>query len=184
MSAPDPARLSRRTALLWLVGGTAGVGALSACTPPWEDSAPASGRPSAAASRDAAPPSDDEYDVELADRALAAIATARTLADATGRRHVGLSGPCRQLVAMHRQHDGLLRTAASTDSPATRRPAVARRSALALSELRAAEEQCRVQLARFAGEARSGVFARVLASMSAGVAQQLALLPTPERSPA
>jgi hypothetical protein len=120
----------------------------------------------------------DEVLVEAAVRDLQA---ARDLADRTMRRHVGLSPVMTPLVTLHDAHLGLLD--ATAERPG-RAPAVAGRSGPALTRVRAAEQRLQEQLATHAATATSGTLARALASMSAAVAQHVAVLPQPTDGPA
>jgi hypothetical protein len=111
------------------------------------------------------------------------------LVDAVARRHRRLAAPLRPVLAMHRAHADLLAGAdpgasASPTGPsssphgapssAVRSP---RRPGPALALVLRTEATATDRLIGWAVEARSGVFARLLAGMAAGVAQQVAVLP-------
>jgi hypothetical protein len=89
--------------------------------------------------------------------------------------------PGRRLQALHRAHLAALREAAGPapkPAPAPPPPAGLRtRAGLRRAELRAQRE-----LARLAGAAGSGALARLLASMSAGIAAHLSVVTPPARS--
>lgn len=132
---------------------------------------------------DSASPSEPEPDADAAliTRAAGAIADVRRLVDLTRTGHLGLSGALVPLLTLHDSHLALL----GADTAAAGHPTVPGRSAAALARVRARERQLQEQLAALALEAVSGTFARALASMSAAVAQQLAVLPDlPTRGPA
>jgi hypothetical protein len=101
------------------------------------------------------PASDDDTDASLVDEVVAEItATA------------ALSGRVPALTAMHTAHLTALEAAPPTPGAAPRR------------QLRRAERDLQAFLADAAGRAESGPLARLLASMSASVAQHVAVLPT------
>lgn len=121
-----------------------------------------------------------------ADEALVAtvvrdLRATRDLADRTMRRHIGLSPVMTPLVTMHDAHLGVLD---ATAAPAGSAPGVAGRSGPALARVRRAEVRLQQQLAGHAATATSGALARALASMSAAVAQHVAVLPQPSAGPA
>jgi hypothetical protein len=167
----------RRTVLA--VTAAVAVAPLAGCElDPPEDAAPSDG-PDAILS-------DEEYDTDLAGKAARSISA--TLADvrAAAERHVGLAQSLAGLIAMHEAHHALLADAGADsddgdgDDPSgspsesvTAPPA----SGQALSRLTASERKLSRRLEGWAVAARSGQFARVLASMSASVSQHVAVLP-------
>lgn len=160
-------RISRRAALSGL--GASAVLVLGGCRLGPDDEVAGASKEQ----RDA-----DEALVEAAVRDLRA---ARDLADRTLRRHVGLSPAMTPLVTLHDAHLGVLDATAARPGSA---PGVAVRSGPALARVRAAEERLQAQLAAHATAATSGALARALASMSAAVAQHVAVLPQPSGGPA
>ena len=112
------------------------------------------------------PPPD--ADAVLVERVVAE--TTSVLALVEGVRRVDRAA-VEALAAMHRAHLPLL----GVEPPAPAADAGARRARLA--RVRAREEGLQQLLAESALAAGSGALARVLASMSAGVAQHLAVLP-------
>lgn len=170
----DSARhpVSRRTFLA--VGTAATATAVAGCElDPPDDAAP-SADPGAVLS-------DEEYDTDLAGKAARSISTTLRQARAAAARHVGLAQPLAGLIVMHEAHHALLADSGADDDPdaspsasATAPPA----SGQALNELKAGERELALRLEGWAVNARSGQFARVLASMSASVAQHVTALPS------
>lgn len=163
--APLQPALTRRAALAGLAAG--GLVGLGACRwgPPEEI--------------DGASEQEEDADAALVRTAAADVLEVRDLADRTSRRHVGLSPALTPLVALHDAHLGVLGDA---EQPAA--PPVPGRSGPALTAVRKAEQRLQARLAEHAASATSGPLARALASMSAAVAQHLAVLPSPGRGPA
>jgi hypothetical protein len=97
---------------------------------------------------------------------------------ATVHAHPRLAGPLAGARSAHRAHVDLLRKAVPDGAVSTRppphTPSVPATPAGALTALAHAEEQLARQGRRHALDARSGPFARVLASMAAAAAQQAA----------
>jgi hypothetical protein len=95
---------------------------------------------------------------------------------ATARRHPSLAATLTGTRAAHRAHVALLTKAVPDDtpyhSPSPGGGRVPRKPARALSALAAAERRLGDVVARSSLAARSGPFARVLASMSAAASQQ------------
>lgn len=113
-------------------------------------------------------------DIALAVQAVAAIEVALRLVEATGRRHPQVAAELQGLVAMHRAHRAALVEAVpeDVDLQAGAQPAqVAARPKVARQRVVAAEGTLRNQLRGFALRAQSGAFARLLASMTASIAQ-------------
>ncbi|VXB75411.1 conserved exported hypothetical protein [Nocardioides sp. AX2bis] len=153
---------------LLLVGCSAGSdapasreGALSPATTGTPDGAP----------NGAQEPTDDADLVGTAREALAAAATLVTVAQ---RSVPSLRGVLAPLLALHEAHAEAL--GQPLDLPRATRRAAPADPLLAL--VRDREEQLRIRLADLSVAADSGALARLLASMSAGLAQRLAVLPT------
>lgn len=116
-------------------------------------------------------------DVAVATRALAQIRAARTAASSTLTRFPAFRAQLAPLVAMHQAHEVSLADAVPdrADPSATPTPYdVPRKSAIALRKLTTREQQLHATLDALALRAQSGDFARLLASMGAGVGQRLA----------
>jgi hypothetical protein len=167
--------LTRRTAL----GGALGsLAAVSACdvTQPTDQSGAAPGASPAGASdtrsgTPAATPTEDP-DAALVDRVLAELGEVSALVS-DAARFAPLRASMRTLGELHAAHRDAL-----AGGPVTgRSPAAFAGAAQALRRVRAREQQTQRRLADWAVAAESGALARLLASMSAGVAQQLAVLP-------
>jgi len=89
-----------------------------------------------------------------------------------------LRRPLAPLAALHRAHLAVLDEAGGSDDAIQRPgPSPERRATEALARVRQREERLRSRLADASVRAGSGEFARLLASMSAGVAAHLADLP-------
>lgn len=165
----------RRTVLA--VTAAVAMAPLAGCEldPPDDDAAPSDG-PDAILS-------DEEYDTDLAGKAARSISATLAEVRAAAERHVGLAQSLAGLIAMHEAHHALLADSGAdsddgdaSDSPSesvTAPPA----SGQALSRLTASERKLGRRLEGWAVSARSGQFARVLASMSASVSQHVAVLP-------
>ena len=128
----------------------------------------------------------EQADVALATAVLRAERAVLAQVVATVRRHPRLVASVSGARAAHRAHVALLQEAvpgaarssgpspdASTDP---RTPRVPIRPGAALAALAIAEARLSAAGVRHAGQARSGAFARVLASMAAASAQQAAVL--------
>ncbi|MDX6302941.1 MAG: hypothetical protein QOF53_4155 [Nocardioidaceae bacterium] len=169
---PTPPPVSRRTAL---GGAVVAAGLVAGCTAPGSDAPPR-----------AAGPRREDPDVALLSAVLASEQRLLDRVVATLRRHPDL--PATQSAALagarttHRAHVALLRAGAPSDSPspsvsasasstATATP-VPGRAAAALLALAGAEDDQSGSVRHAALAARSGAFARVLASMAAAAAQQ------------
>ncbi|MCW2837373.1 MAG: hypothetical protein JWQ15_1487 [Marmoricola sp.] len=156
--------------------GVAGVAGLtvSACT----------GGDSVSGERQPKRPAALAPDVAVATSALAEIRAARTAASSTLSRFPASRSRLAPLVGMHQAHEASLAnavpdragTAGTTAAPAPY--VVPLRSDAAFRRLAAREQQLRTTLESLALEARSGDFARLLASMAAGVGQRLVGWPT------
>jgi hypothetical protein len=169
---PTPLPVSRRTAL---GGAVAAAGLVAGCTAPGSDGP----RSAAGAGR-------QDPDVTLLSAVLASerrlldrvVATLRRRPDLSVAQSAALAGAR----ATHRAHVDLLRAGAPTESPspsgsgsasstATAAP-VPGTAAAALLALAGAEADQSGSVRHAALAARSGAFARVLASMAAAAAQQ------------
>ena len=157
--APAPC-VSRRTTL---GGALVGVAALAGCD--LGGSGPASSPDQPAGSADP--------DAELLEAVKDDIVATSALVAAVGRRHDSLR---RALAGLARVHEAHLEVLGSRE-PTGERPPRTRSAADALALLRRRELRQQRLLADNALSARSGRLARLLASMSAAIAQQLTLLP-------
>lgn len=119
-------------------------------------------------------------DVAVATTALAELRAARRAVADTTRRFPQLQSALAPVRSMHRTHETSLADAvpAGADPVGQAAPyAVPRRRAAALAALEERERQLHDRLATLAAQAQSGEFARLLASMGAGVQQRLAAWP-------
>lgn len=159
--------LSRRTTLV-----AAPLTVLAACE--WGPDEPAP------LPRPGAPDEAAVDDATHATEALALTAYVAELVATVAARHVGLSTPLASLTAVHLAHSALLAEAATPSgapSPPPVPPGSRRALALVVREERRLEER----LAELVEEVASGGFARALASMSASIAQHVAVLPDGSR---
>ena len=125
-------------------------------------------------------PPDLEPDVGVASEALAQVRGLREALTATTTRLPDLASGLTVVSAMHAAHEASLVDAVPTQAPSTpgtRAYAVPRGRTAALARLAAAEKRLHTSLDALALRAESGDFARLLASMGAGVGQQLARWP-------
>jgi hypothetical protein len=122
-----------------------------------------------------------DRDAQAVDAAAEAIRQALDQVQQAATDHVGLATALTGLVAMHTAHLELLDV---DDDGARASTAPAPGAAQALARVRATERELQATLAGLAQQADSGTFARALASMSASVAQHLAVLPAVPRGPA
>lgn len=125
------------------------------------------------------PPAPDEAPVDpdraVIDDALAALAGAIALLRATSAAHPSLRSLTQPLLAAHVRHRAVLSaTRADTERSSAPLPQVPDGVADAASAVRRSEKALKRSLAQWALGAESGSFARLLASMSASVAQHLA----------
>ena len=159
MPHATPTNTARRT----LLG--AGLLALGGCT---LDSGPA--QPSGSSSPQL---TDSEYDQRLVDQVALGTARALSTIERMSARYHAVAGPLAPLVALHQAH----LSAMGVVSPPSSAPVVLGADVkAALTRLRSLETELQRDLAAAAGNARSGQLARVLAGMSAGVAQHGVLL--------
>ena len=180
VTGPTAGPASRPVSRRSVVGGAAALAALGAsgCTG-GGDSGPAAAPTASVTSTDRASRAPANPDVALAAAVLRSEQAMLGRVLATARRHPGLSDSLAGARSAHRAHVALLRRADPDDaSPAgTRRPGrVPTRPGRALSALARAEDRLGAAGQRDAVRARSGAFARVLASMAAASAQQAAVL--------
>lgn len=115
----------------------------------------------------------DDPDAALVEAVADDIVATSVLVAALRRRHRTLRPPLAELARMHDAH----RKALGPGERSVPRPPPTADAAAALAVLRRREQHHRQLLAERALSARSGRLARLLASMSAAVAQQLAVLP-------
>jgi len=127
---------------------------------------------------DATPEPDS--DAALVERAVVAIIAAADVVDQTRTRHIGLDRAMQPLLDLHVAH---LRFLPAAEFPG-QSVVVPDRSQLALAMVVTRERELQGQLAEFAIEAESGQLAQAFASMSASVAQHLAVLPELGKGPA
>lgn len=113
-------------------------------------------------------------DADRVAEAREALAAAATLVTAAQRSVPSLRGVLAPLLALHEAHAEAL--GQPLDLPRAARRAAPADPLLAL--VRDREEQLRVRLADLSVAADSGSLARLLGSMSAGLAQRLAVLPS------
>jgi hypothetical protein len=151
---------TRRTTLAGALGGALLVAGCDADEP---GSAPS---PSAAATT----PTPDDPDVALVDEVVAELDSLIALTEAAAAARPGIGRWPRALATLHRAHRDVL-----TDDETEAAPPPSRGSAAAvLRQVTARERTAQERLADWAVAAESGPLARLLASMSAAIAQQLA----------
>lgn len=122
-------------------------------------------------------PSEDD-DLAVLDQARSAVTVMLGAVRATRRRHAPLRPALAPLQRLHQRHLTVLAGAGRDSESATPGPSAVRpRAGRALADVRAAEDALQTRLADLAVEAGSGDFARLLAAMSAGVAQAVTALP-------
>ena len=154
MSLPNPVA-SRRTAL---AGALVGLVVVSGCEDEPRSDEPPRSEPTA-------PPAD--ADADLVDQVSERITKAWLAVSSARKQSPDLRRSLRPLQRLHEAHLSVL--GADQDRNAPAQP-VAR-------DLRAVETTLQRQLTDAAVRAESGALAKVLASMAAAVAQQLAVLP-------
>ena len=119
-------------------------------------------------------------DATLVRDVLAEIAAMAGLVSSVGAAHPPLGEPMAALGRLHAAHAAALGAQPST-GPSTARAttpgATLANARAALREVRRREQHLEDRLVASSVAARSGALARLLASMSAGVAQHLAVLP-------
>jgi hypothetical protein len=181
---PRAAAATRRAAL---GGALATLAAVSACDLGQPVDRPAdttgaaagtsSGEPSGTSSAPASSAGDDP-DAALVDEVLGELAQLSSLV-AGAARIAPLRASMRALGELHAAHREALGDERGTEPPARRGfPGPAE----ALRQVRAQEQRAQRRLADSSVAAESGALARLLASMSAAVAQQVATLPASARA--
>lgn len=165
MTAPRPFRPTRRS----LLAAGAAV-ALTGCEvgeDPQE--APSPGTGGTTGPTTAAP--DEDPDVALVDRVRTEIATAAALVGAARRAQPGLASRLAGYRQLHTRHLAAL----PGEEPDVRRPRLRGDEDAVVTAVGSSEGRLQQTLANAAVEAQSGPLAALLASMSAAVAQQLAV---------
>ncbi len=120
----------------------------------------------------------EDADVELGDRLRLSVLGILGLVEAARSRYPRLRRPLAGLQAMHEAHLALLdQVGTGSDAVPTGVPITPDGPAAALTQVRGAEASHQRMLGRTSVRAASGAFARMLASMGAGVAAHLAALP-------
>jgi hypothetical protein len=117
----------------------------------------------------------------VATRALSEITEVRVAVEATLRRYPAARARLAPLARVHRTHERSLADAVPERATESRTPVpytVPRRRQAALRSLTRREQRLHDTLAGLALRARSGDFARLLASMGAAIQQQLAVWET------
>ncbi len=168
-SPPPGARLTRRTLLGGVMGGTAFL-SVTACTS--SDKVPGSSGTRAPASPGGLAP-----DVAVATTALAEIRAMREAVGATLRKYPATRSVLGPLMALHQTHEATLVDAVPDQASPSAGPApyaVPRKREKALSTLVAREQRLHDSLDALALRAQSGQFARLLASMGAALSQRIA----------
>jgi hypothetical protein len=173
--------LPRRTALVGVAAATAAVTGGCTSGDGSQGEHPAAGSPSASSSPSATRPANP--DVALAARVLAAERQMLTRVTATVRRHRRLAPVLAGARTAHAAHVRLLASAvpahaSASATPVPTSPPVPVGRVAALRAVAHAESALGARHGGEAVAARSGSFARVLASMAAASAQQAALLTT------
>ena len=119
-----------------------------------------------------------DADVELRDRLRLSVLGAIGVVKSARSRYPRLRRPLADLLVMHEAHLALLdEVGPVTDGLPTGAMISQDGAAAALTQVRRLEVRQQRELGRMAVRAASGPFARMLASMSAGVAAHLAALP-------
>jgi hypothetical protein len=166
VSRPPAPRITRRTTL---GGALAGIAVLAGC----DLGDIGSDDPDSAGSPAAGP---DDPDSGLVEDVVDDVVATKLLVEALRRRHHSLRQPLGELVRVHEAHLEVL----GSSSRSGRRVPPTSNAEEALAVLGARELRHQRLLANRAVAAQSGRLARLLASMSAAVSQQLILLPGTE----
>ena len=182
--APRAAAATRRAALGGALASLAAVSACDLAEPvdqpiggSGDTSLSPSGEAAGAPSGEASTPPEDP-DTALVDEVLTDLGELAALV-AAGARFAPLREPMRALAALHAAHvEALDGEPVAGRSPGVRFAGPAE----ALRQVRAGEQQAQQRLADWSVAAESGALARLLASMSAGVAQHLVALPATVRA--
>jgi hypothetical protein len=141
------------------------------------------------------PAPEPDADAAAVHEAAEATRTVLDLVRRVAADHIGLSASLAGLVGMHTAHLALLEADPGPGDEADPEPGdegdgeppadvPLPNARAALARVRADELALQATLARLALSASSGTFARALASMSAAVAQHVAVLPSVARGPA
>jgi hypothetical protein len=165
VGAVSPAPALRTTRRTTLAGALAGVAVLAGC----DLGDPSSEDPASAPATSPEPADPDDPDAGLVDDVVDDIVATQLLVESIRRRHNSLRRPLGELARVHQAHLAVL----GSEPRSGRRPPRARGAGEALSLLRARELRHQRLLADRAVAAQSGRLARLLASMSAAIAQQL-----------
>lgn len=123
-----------------------------------------------------------DADLPAAEEAVELVGSIIRTIRANTRRHPALEAPLADLLKMHHAHLVALRDAVPTPTPGPQphpELSVPRSTSRALAQLRGSERPVRARLAGLAQKARSGDFARLLASMAAAVSQHIEDWPEP-----
>lgn len=170
LHASRPVRpVTRRTALGALTGAALVGVATAGCGTQEASTARAAGSRTEPADTDR----DTDRDTDLLTALVGEVDEVIALLEVVRRREPALRPRVVRLLAVHRRHRELLASAVDVPAPSARPRGVPRGRA-AGTEVTRREQQLAARLADAATEAESGTFARVLASMSAGLRQQLA----------
>lgn len=160
--SPPARAVSRRTALGALAGTALATAGMTGCGTAQAPRSPSAGG------------SEEDADTLLLRSVVDEIDAVVALLESVRRRERSLRPRADRLLDVHAEHRELL--ASAVDSPAP--PAAGRRTRPprgrdAAAEVTRREQRLADRLATAAVDAESGTFARVLASMSAGLRQQL-----------
>lgn len=121
---------------------------------------------------------DADADLLTLEAAYAEVLATAALLDSVAQRHQRLATTLQPLIRVHQAHADALAGAAPQDptptTPTSRSP---RQISRALALVRSTEETTQSRLSGWALDARSGTFARLLASMSVAIAQHSSTLP-------
>jgi hypothetical protein len=160
--SPRPGLVTtRRTALAGAVGGALLVAGCDA-------DEPASTTPSPSATESSTPPADP--DVALVDEVVAELDTLIAFTEAAALDRPGIGAWPAAFARLHRAHRDVL----TDDELDTTSPRIRGTAPAVLRQVANRERAAQRRLADWAVAAESGPLARLLASMSAAVAQQLA----------
>ena len=118
--------------------------------------------------------SDSDFDLGVIDESRARLAAMLEVVRRVSRKHPGLAPALAGLVDLHQAHDRLLADAASASGSSSPAPVrIPAPSGKALDLVRTREVSLQGEFADLARRARSGPLARLLASMSAAIAQHV-----------
>lgn len=175
--------LSRRSVLSGLTLGTAGL--LTGCSTGVGDVDlsrldPRSEPPTPTLTAELREPAEPDRDADLVTLSAvhAELLATTALLASVSQRHPRLRPVLAPVTAVHREHVAVLAGAApEIADPGTPSTLPPNRIGAALALVRSTEETTQTRLAGWALEARSGTFARLLASMAGALAQQRSQLP-------